>query len=250
MNKTAPRLSVVIPAFNEEIRILPTLERVFAFLESRKIDHEVLVVDDGSTDETAELVRRFSRDRPQLQLLNQPQNLGKGAAVKAGALEAKGEYILFSDADLSTDISEVDPFLESAERGADIVIGSRVLPGSKIVGWNPWYRILSGRTFNRIIRIVALPGISDTQCGFKMFSRQAALEIFPLNRISGFGFDVELLFIGRHLGFTLEELPITWNNARNSKINLMRHTFPMLADVLAVRRNSWKGKYGARRPLA
>ncbi len=244
---TSPKLSIVIPAYNEEERIRPSLVRILDFMQTEGVDFEAIVVSDGSTDGTAEAVHSEAKSDPRLRLLTLPRNQGKGAAVKAGALASKGQYVLFSDADLSTDISEVMPFLAAADQGADVVIGSRVLPGSKIVGWNPWYRILSGRTFNRTIRIITLPAISDTQCGFKMFKKAAAAEIFPLAQLPGFGFDVELLFIARRLGYKIVELPITWKNARDSKISLFRHTLPMFLDVLTVRKNAFKGIYGQPR---
>lgn len=243
---TPPDLSVVVPAKDEEARIGPTLRRICSFLEGLSLSYEVIVVDDGSRDATARVVAEHGAGRP-LRLVAHPRNQGKGAAVRTGIRESSGRRILFSDADLSTDIGELVPFLARADEGADVVIGSRVLSGARIVGWNPWYRILSGRTFNRAIRILALPGVSDTQCGFKLLAREAATAILPYCRIDGFGFDVEILFLTRWLGFRIAEVPITWNNSRDSKVSLLRHTLPMLGDVLGVRMSSLLGHYGARR---
>ncbi len=236
-------LSVVIPAYNEARRIGPTLERVHAHLEGRGKPYEVLVVDDGSLDDTSERVRSFAVGHPQFRLLSSSPNHGKGWAVRTGVLAATGDPIVFADADLSTPIEQIDPFERKLAEGYDVAIASRTHAGTVIVGWNPWYRRLSGRLFNAVIQgLTGLP-IRDTQCGFKAFRRRAAIEIFQRQRLDGFAFDVEALYLASKLRFRVAELPIRWENATDSKVNVARQAWPMVREVLRIRKFDREGLY-------
>jgi dolichyl-phosphate beta-glucosyltransferase len=236
-------LSVVIPAYNEAQRIGPSLERVHAYLESRGEPYEVLVVNDGSLDATGEQLERFAAAHPRFRQLAFSPNHGKGWAVRTGLLAAAGDPVLFADADLSTPIDVVDRFVAALDAGADVAIASRTHRDTVIVGWNPWYRRLSGRTFNAVIQ--ALTGLAerDTQCGFKAFRRAAARAIFGRAKIDGFAFDVEALYLAKKLGYRVVELPIRWENATDSKVNVARHSWPMVREVMRIRRLDREGAY-------
>ncbi|MEE8141841.1 MAG: glycosyltransferase, partial [Planctomycetota bacterium] len=203
---------------------------------------EVLVVDDGITDRTAEIVEDLAADFPrQLRALKRPHR-GKGAAVAAGMLAAVGEYRFLCDADLAMSFSELPRFLEVAERGVDIVVGSREAPGAKRVG-EPVRRHLLGRVFNYVVKLYAVRGIEDTQCGYKLFIAKAALHIFRLLTVEGFAFDVEVLFIAQLHGYSVEELPIVWYHREHSKVRPIRDSFSMFRQVLSIRRNALLGRY-------
>ncbi|HEX67944.1 MAG TPA: glycosyltransferase family 2 protein, partial [bacterium] len=190
-------ISVVIPAYNEEKRIGYTLREIKEYFEKKRWKGEIIVVDDGSTDHTLEVVEEKKKDIPNLFLLKNEKNEGKGEAVKKGMLSAKGDWVFFSDADLSTPIEEMDKLLSFLKEGWEVVIASRALPGAEVFPRQPFFRELSGKIFNLMVRILLLPGIRDTQCGFKGFSREAARKIFSLQTLKGFAFDVEILYIGR-----------------------------------------------------
>ncbi|MFN0117840.1 MAG: dolichyl-phosphate beta-glucosyltransferase [Elusimicrobiota bacterium] len=223
--ESAIKLSIVIPAYNEEARIALTLKKMVQFVETQPYRCEVLVVDDGSSDNTSALVKGFSAQYSFISLLQGQLNQGKGFSVKKGMLAAKGAFRLFSDADLSTPIDEVNKFFpllenENPEERFDIVIGSRRMEGADLIQRQPKHREGAGRIFSLLVRFLVLPGFLDTQCGFKMFSAQAAETIFPKQTISGFGFDVEILSIATELGYKISETPVAWENSPLSKVNL------------------------------
>lgn len=245
MSDRAPvHLSVVIPAFNEEERLVPTLARVFDYLSERGYPFEVIVVDDGSTDRTLDLARRFAEGKDNLHVVSNGTNRGKGFSVRRGVEEAAGEYILFSDADLSTPIEELDRlFPPVLEGGVDIAIGSRSLRGSDVRVHQPWYRELMGKIFNKIVRIFTLRGFKDTQCGFKLFSGEAAREVFALQRVEGFSFDVEALYLARKAGRRITEVPVTWYNSPRSRVSIVGDPARMFLDVLRIRIDDLRGRY-------
>jgi dolichyl-phosphate beta-glucosyltransferase len=242
---TQPLLSIIIPAYNEEKRIRPTLERVFAFLDAQDYAWEVIVVDDCSSDKTIEVASGASQGRANFRVLRNEVNSGKGASVRRGMLEAKSGLLLFSDADLSTPIEEVNRFIEKAREGFGVVIGSRAIRGANIVTHQPIYRRLMGKTFNKIVRVMLVRGIKDTQCGFKMFTREAAQKIFPLQRIDRFAFDVEALFLARKFGFKIHEMPVTWKDSPLTRISTFRDSFSMFAALFTIRLNNLRGLYRA-----
>lgn len=217
---TAPlSLSVVIPAFNEEQRLPATLAIILPFLRSRGESFEVVVVDDGSTDRTAEVARAAG---PEVRVLQNPGNRGKGYSVRNGMLDASGQWRLMSDADLSTPIQELDALKAAVASGADIAIASRAVSGANLEKRQSAMRESSGRFFNVIVRLLHLPGIKDTQCGFKLFSAQAAEAAFRNSRLDGFAFDVEALVLARRAGFQIREVAVTWRNDEQSRVSLGR----------------------------
>jgi|AFSR01.1.fsa_nt_gi glycosyltransferase involved in cell wall biosynthesis len=241
-------LSVVIPAYNEARRLPATLERVGAYLAQQSFESEILVVDDGSTDETAVLAERH----PGVRVLKRDHR-GKGFAVRAGALDARGAYILLCDADLATPIEEWEKLFPFFAAGYDVVIGSREGLGARRLG-EPLHRHIMGRVFNLLVRLIAIPGINDTQCGFKALSRSAAHDLFQRVRIYGDGapvvqgaavtaYDVELLFLARQCGYRIAEVPVTWRYGTETKVDPVRDSWRNLRDVLQVRRNDWLGVY-------
>lgn len=228
-----PEVTIVIPAYNEQARIGVTLDRTLQYLTRHHPQAEVLVVDDGSADDTIGVVE--SANDPRVRVLKQPRNRGKGAAVRRGMLEARAPYVLFMDADMSTPIEELAPFLQRAKSGDDVVIGSRGLDDSDVRLRQPRLRELMGRTFNGIVRAFAFGGIHDTQCGFKLFTRRAAQEIFSRTTLDGFAFDVEVLMIARELGMRIREVPVVWYHAPNSKVSPVKDATRMFADVIRLR---------------
>lgn len=241
-----PYLSVVVPAFNEERRIGHTLEKLLAYLTQQPYHTEVLVVDDGSRDGTRALVEgliaaRQGEPRPRLQLIAAPHR-GKGHAVKVGMLAATGPRRFLADADLAMPIEQIERFFPALESGAQIALGSREAPGSQRFN-EPPHRHTLGRIFNMLIRALAVPGIRDTQCGFKLFTAQAARHLFEQQRLDGFGFDVELLYVAGRSGFRAVEIPIDWYHQQESKVRPLRDGVGMLQDLLRVRWNSWRGRY-------
>ncbi len=237
MNQDAlPYLSVVIPAFNERDRIGPTVAAVQAYLAARAGGFEIIVVDDGSRDGTADRAREALADLPGSRVLRLPENRGKGRAVKEGVLAARGRVILFSDADLSTPIAMLDRLLERLEAGADVVIGSRALPESEVRVHQPRPRESLGKLFNAVVRRLIAPGIRDTQCGFKAFRREAARELFADLRTEGFCFDVEILAAARRRGLRIEEVPVVWENSRPSGVRVVRGFPRVVRDLARIRR--------------
>ncbi len=239
-------LSVVIPAFNEGERLPPTLEKVRAYLNAGGWRSELIVSDDGSTDGSPErLPPRF----PNVTFLRAPRNQGKGAAVRRGVLRAQGDLILFSDADLSTPIEELEALRRAiVVDGCDIAIASRGLAESRLDVRQPWWRELAGRTFNRLVRPLSGLPFRDTQCGFKLFRREAAHRLFSLARCDGWAFDVEVLMLAAQLGYSVAEVPVRWINAEGSKVRLFVDGPRMLRDILRFRWWRLRGLY--RRPAA
>jgi dolichyl-phosphate beta-glucosyltransferase len=234
-------LSIIIPAFNEEKRLPDSLPKIIHFVRQQAYPIEVIVVDDGSSDRTAEVVRQFQKDASFISLLP-VEHGGKGHAVKAGMQQARGDYLFLCDSDLSMPIDEVAKFLPPALDSYDVAIASREIPGDRRYG-EPPYRHLMGRTFNLIVRLLAVPGVQDTQAGFKCFRRQAARQLFPLQTIKGWGFDVEVLFIARKRGLRIVEVPIHWYYMNRSRVRPVRDTYNMFREVLKVRLNNWRGRY-------
>ena len=245
-----PELSVVIPVYNEQSRLAKTLRASFGYIKSKKISAEILVVDDGSKDQTLKVASRFKKQtnpKVALRIMIQGVNRGKGAAVKAGILAAKGKIILYMDADNATPLSEFENFRPFLEKGMDVVIGSRAVDRKKVKIHQPFYREAMGRVFNLLVQLVATQGLWDTQCGFKAFRRRAAFSIFPLQTIERFGFDVEILYIARKLGFSILEAPVQWFDSPDSRVNVWRDSSRMLADLWTIRWNDWKGRYSSRK---
>jgi glycosyltransferase involved in cell wall biosynthesis len=239
----APILSIVIPAYNEGARIESALERVLACVAERRWNAEVLVVDDGSSDSTAEIVRRWMRTHPNLHLIHNDGNRGKGFSVRNGLLQAQGSIVMFTDADLSSPIEEAELLFAALNEGADVAIGSRWLDKQRQTIHQPLYRRFFGRCFNWVTRkVMGLP-YKDTQCGFKAFKHSAAQVIFRLQTIERWGFDPEILFIARKLGYKVVEVPVTWGHDERSRISYLKDGMKMLEDMARIRRNSVRGRY-------
>jgi len=233
-------LSVVIPAYNEEGRLPATLQQISKHLAVTEITYEIIVVDDGSTDETGQVAASQAQSDPCVRLLTTP-HLGKGGAVRRGALAATGERILFCDADLPMAAEELTR-LPAMLGEHDVVIASREGASARRIG-EPYYRHLMGRVFNVVVQALAIPGIQDTQCGLKCFTAASAGDIFSRQTVDGFGFDVEILFIARKLGYRITEIPITWSHRESSRVDPIRDTLRMLGDILRVRWNDVRGVY-------
>lgn len=236
-------ISVVVPAYNERARLESTLPHLDRALARRFDSYEIIVVDDGSTDGTAALVNDYAGGAAGVRLISYPANRGKGHAVKQGVLAAAGENVLFSDADLSTPVREVRKLLQALDEGFDVAIGSRARRESRVLQYQPFYRVLMGKIFNRMVRLLVLGGIADTQCGFKCFRGGAAQEIFRRCRVEGFGFDVEALFIAGKMGYRVREIGVLWRNSPQSRVHLLFHSLQMMADLVRIRRYDLKGYY-------
>ena len=238
-----PQLSIIIPAFNESARIEATLVRVMECVEREQWDAEVLVVDDGSGDETASIVERWMERHSRLHLIRNPGNRGKGYSVRNGLLQAAGEVVLFTDADLSSPMEEANRLIEAIRAGADVAIGSRWLDRTRQTIHQPLYRQFFGRCFNAVTRgAMGLP-FKDTQCGFKAFRRDVARIIFRLQTIERWGFDPEILFIARKLRFSVVEVSVTWGHDERSRISYLKDGIKMLEDMVTIRWNSLVGRY-------
>jgi dolichyl-phosphate beta-glucosyltransferase len=231
----AVHLSVVIPAFNEEKRLPQTLAAVMVFLKRQPYTSEIIVSDDGSQDRTVQIAGEFLRDFPH-QILVTPQNRGKGHAVRRGMLAATGDYVLFTDADLSTPIEEAERFLEHLEKDQDVVIGSRALPGSQVEIRQNFLRETMGKVFNFLAQAWTFKGVHDSQCGFKGFRREAAQKLFRLQKLDGFSFDVEIVYLAQKSGLRLLELPVIWRNSTQSRVRIFRDPLKMFWDILRIRR--------------
>jgi len=229
-----PYLSVVIPAYNEEKRIGNTLEQIMRYLNQKPWDWDIVLVDDGSKDRTVEIAQKAITDS-RLKILKNIENLGKGASIRKGMLSAKGKFRLFSDADLSTPIEELEKILPYTEKDYGVAIGSRALKESQLEVRQPFYREWMGRIFNCFVRLFVIGSIKDTQCGFKVFTAEAAESIFRVQRLSGFAFDVEVLFLARKKGFKIKEVPVRWINSPASKVHPIKDSVKMFIDILKVR---------------
>jgi dolichyl-phosphate beta-glucosyltransferase len=235
-------LSVITPAYNEEKRISPTLESVDSYLKKQNFEYEIIVVANNCQDQTCDIVRNYQRKILNLRLINLENSSGKGKAVKRGVEAAEGDYILFMDADNSTRIREVGYFLPYLKEGYDVVIGSRAIKGARVVIHQPAWRESFGKFANFFIRLILLPEIYDTQCGFKLFRRDAGKQIFAKQKISGFGFDLEVLALARHFGFKIKEMPIIWCNSPGTRVSFW-HYFITFWELLKIRWSLWRRIY-------
>jgi dolichyl-phosphate beta-glucosyltransferase len=244
-------LSVIIPAYNEERRLPRTMESIIRYLDRQPIRYEIAVVDDGSSDGTREVVRRYALDHPRVVLMSYGHNRGKGFAVRYGMMRGRGERLLLSDADLSTPIEEVEKLSAWLDEGYDIAIGSRALPGSNLPVRQTYLREKIGRSFNFVVRTVSGLGFADTQCGFKLFSRDAAMDVFPLLTIDRWSFDVEALFVAQRMGYRTKELPITWIDSPGSKVNVAKDLVRTMTDLTRIRtRWAFRNPYRVRARLS
>jgi glycosyltransferase involved in cell wall biosynthesis len=239
----SPQLSIVIPAYNEGARIERTLERVMTCVATQEWDAEVLVVDDGSSDSTPQIVQRWMVNHPRLHLVQNEGNRGKGYSVRNGLLQAAGDVVMFTDADLSAPMEEAERLLAALENGADVAIGSRWMDKTRQTIHQPLYRRFFGRCFNWVTRTVMGLPFKDTQCGFKAFKRPAAQVIFRLQRIERWGFDPEILFIARKLGYEIREVPVTWGHDERSRMSYLKDGMKMLEEMAVIRGNSVAGRY-------
>jgi glycosyltransferase involved in cell wall biosynthesis len=235
--------SFVIPAYNESERIRPTLDEVLRYTKEQNWDAEILVVDDGSTDDTAQIVREYGKRHAQVLLVENPGNRGKGYSVRNGMLHARGEISLFTDADLSSPITEAPKLFDAIGQGADLAIGSRWLQTELQTARQPLYRQAFGRIFNLALRLILGLGFADTQCGFKAFRRDAAQRIFPLQKIERWGFDPEILFLARRAGLRVAEVPVLWAHSQGTRLHPLRDGLRMFVEVLRIRWNAMTGKY-------
>jgi glycosyltransferase involved in cell wall biosynthesis len=238
-----PFLSIVIPAYNEELRLPATLQRIGEYaMQTGWENYEILVVDDGSKDQTVTVAERIGRELPAIRVVRNPGNRGKGYAVKNGMLVAAGEWRLFTDADLSTPIEEIEKLLAVGKAGTSVVIGSRALNRELVGVHQSGFREAAGKAFNFLMRrVLGLP-LGDTQCGFKLYSAEAAEQVFPRQRLERFGFDAEALFIANLHGFKIGEVPVRWNNVDGTKVSLWNGAQPFL-DLFTIRKNQLSGRY-------
>lgn len=228
-------ISFVIPAYNERDRIPATLGRVREYLDAAGEEYEVIVADDGSTDGTVDFVESIVEHWPQLSVVALPRNQGKGAAVRAGMLRARGEQRVFSDADLSTPIEELPRLRERLRGNCTVAIASRAMPASTIGVHQPGRREMMGRTYNRLVQLLVLPGLHDTQCGFKVFTAEAAVACFEPLRTHGFGFDAEVLVRARRHGWEIAEVPVQWDHREDSRVSALRDSGMVVLDLIRLR---------------
>ena len=236
-----PFLSVIVPAYNEERRLADSLKQVIEYLTVQSYTAEVIVVDDGSSDRTFEIVEELMRECSVLRLIRTAHG-GKGHACKQGVLASQGEWLFLCDSDLSMPIEELSKFVSLFQDGFQIIIASREAPGA-LRYEEPYYRHFMGRVFNSIVRILAVRGIRDTQCGFKCFSSDVAREIFNIQTINGWGFDVEILFIAQRRGYKILEVPVNWYYRSHSKVKPFRDAVRMFREIWQIRLNNWQGHY-------
>jgi dolichyl-phosphate beta-glucosyltransferase len=237
-----PYLSVIVPAYNEAERLPSTLVAVDAYLSGIEYPYEIIVVNDGSKDKTVEIVQRMAKTIKYLKLLSVEKNRGKGATVRDGMLKAEGRYRIFMDSDNSTSIDQFEKMVPLFENGCGVVIGSRTMKDSVLHPPQPWYRQVPGRIGNMIIQGLVLPGIWDTQCGFKAFTAEAAEKIFRLTKVAGWGFDVEALAIAKRLGYKVGEIPVLWMNDSSTHIRPSSY-LKVLLETVKIRAWLWTGKY-------
>lgn len=243
-----PALSIIIPAYNEASRLPHFLRRTVAVLNQRGLSYEIIVVDDGSSDRTAQAVEQLAQQHPQLRLIQLSNNRGKGAAVRRGMQAASGTVQLFADADGATPIEELTRLQSAVAAGSDLAIGSRALAARHphFTVQARWHRSLLGAFFNAIVRRLGLRDIADTQCGFKLFRRSVAQDLFSVTCVDGYAFDLELLYIARRRGYRIAEVPINWTDQPGSKVRLWRDGFIMVRELLAIRKREAKGHYRPR----
>ncbi len=239
-------LSIVIPAYNEEKRLGGSLEKIIPYLDSLNLNYEIIVVNDGSKDKTTEVANQF-KDKTNLRVIENKINRGKGFSVKNGIMNAKYDYVLFTDSDLATPIDELDILLENINDN-DIVIASRTLEDSEIIVNQPFYRQIMGKTFPLMVRVIAVRGISDTQCGFKLFKTDVIQNIIKHQTIDRFGFDVELLFLAKKMRYKIKEVPVQWVDQEGSTLHPIKDGYSMFKELLKVRYNNFLGKYKVNQP--
>lgn len=240
------QFSIIIPAYNESSRIRPTLDEILRYVAEKGWDAEILVVDDGSRDNTPDVIREYAAKHEQVQLIQNPGNRGKGYSVRNGMLHARGDVCLFTDADLSSPITEAQKLFDAISGGADVAIGSRWLRAELQTERQPLYRQLFGRIFNLVLRVLLGLRFKDTQCGFKALRREAAQRIFPLQKIERWGFDPEILFLARRMGFKSAEVPVLWAHSEGTRLHPFRDGMRMFVDVLHIRWNASTGVYSPR----
>ena len=240
-------LSVIVPAYNEARRLRIHLPRLQEYLAQLGEACELIVVDDGSRDGAGEVVTELTTRHPEVRLLQTAENRGKGASVRRGMLAAREAHVLFTDADLSAPIEEAAKLRAKLAEGYDVAIGSRRLAQSEILTRQPWRRRLAGRAFSSFVSMTFLPGVKDSQCGFKAFRRPAAEAIFRRQRLDGFGFDVEVIWLARYLGYRVVEVPVVWRDDPASHIRLVRDSARMLLDLWRLGLNVWRGRYELER---
>jgi dolichyl-phosphate beta-glucosyltransferase len=245
-----PTYSIVIPAYNESARLGGTLETVLAYVHMRGWNAEVIVVNDGSRDNTDEIARQFAEKDPIVRVVNNPGNRGKGYSVRNGILHSRGRIVIFSDADLSSPIEEAAKLMDALESGADIAIGSRWLRAETQTQRQPLHRQIMGRVFNLMLRSTLGLKFKDTQCGFKAFKQRAAQTIFPLQKIERWGFDPEILFLARKFGFGVQEVPVLWGHSGGTRIHPLIDGSRMFMEMLHIRWNDLTGKYDSSAPAA
>lgn len=238
-----PLLTLIVPAYNEARRLPPSLDQIIAFIQKQSEPIEVIVVENGSQDRTTEIAEGYAARYPFIRVLHSPK--GKGAAVKVGMMAGEGRFLFICDSDLSMPIAEVRKFLPPILDGYDVAIASREGPGARRYG-EPTYRHLMGRVFNFIVRLLAIPGFQDTQCGFKSFRREVAREVFAEQTMTGWAFDVEALFIALRRGYKVVAVPINWYFDGDSRVRPFQDTYRMARDVLRIRLNGWRGVYERR----
>lgn len=241
---TITELSIVIPAYNEETLIVNTLESLRSYMATRDEPYEIIVVDDGSDDKTAESIQDWqTQTNADLQLLINHKNMGKGFSIRRGALESRGQFVIFIDADLPYELYAIEDFLRALKSGNDLAVGSRVLPGSEVRGV-PLYRHIAGQVFSWMVQATLFTGLPDTQCGFKSFRSDAAKDIFRRTSIDGFGFDVEMLFVARKLKFAIQPVPVHMlEHRQRSRVRLFSDSLRMFSNLFTIRLRDWQGKY-------
>ena len=238
-----PDLSIVIPAFNEEARLGATLDAYLRYCRDTGRRVEVIVVDDGSLDRTCSVVNSFAADHPEVRLIRLAENQGKGHAVRSGVVNAQGKLILFADADAATPLAEIESLEAALRAGADMAIGSRALGDERVKVKARLYRRIIGRVFHRLVEMLAVHGVKDTQCGFKLFRGTVAHELFSRMRIRGFSFDVEVLMMAQRRGYRIAEVPVNWTHQPGSKVNLVTDSARMLRDLFLIRQRHLSGEY-------
>ncbi|MCX7668950.1 MAG: glycosyltransferase family 2 protein [Anaerolineae bacterium] len=244
-DQTEPLLTIIIPAYNEERRLPPSLDKIVAFIQQQPEPMDVIIVENGSQDRTTEVAEAYAARYPFIRVMHSAK--GKGAAVRAGMLAGRGRYLFICDSDLSMPIEEVRKFLPPILSDYDVAIASREGPGAHRYG-EPWYRHLTGRVFNLIVRILAIPGFQDTQCGFKSFRREVARDVFASLTMTGWAFDVEALFIALRRGYKVVAVPINWYFDADSRVRPFHDTYRMVRDVLRIRLNGCRGVYDRKLP--
>jgi dolichyl-phosphate beta-glucosyltransferase len=241
--KSLPELSIIIPAFNEEARLRPTLEAYAAYCRATDRRVEMIVVDDGSLDGTSSVVNAFAQSHPEVRLIRLAENQGKGQAVRSGVVNAQGSFVLFADADGATPLSELERLEAAIHAGADVAIGSRALFSESVRIKAKLYRRVIGRIFHCMVEMLTVPGVKDTQCGFKLFRGPVAHDLFSRMRIRGFSFDVEVLMMALRRGYRIAEVPVNWTHQPGSKVNLVTDSARMLRDLFVIRGRYMSGQY-------